>query len=83
MLFGIVIQIIISIIIVFILHQLFVYLQENYSVRKVKDVSLQAEKYKRIIDDLTQQQNVRQAVADDYELMKHDLEMFLPQISQG
>ena len=80
MLFGIVLQIIISIIIVFILHQIFIYLQENYSVRKVKDVSLQAEKYKRIIEDLTKQQIKQATAVDDYELMKQDLEQFLPQI---
>jgi cell division protein FtsL len=74
--FELVTQIILSISIIFLLHQSFIYLRDNYSVRKIKDTTTAAEKYKRIIDDLTQQRRVQ----DDYELLKQDLEQFLPQM---
>ena len=57
---SILLKIIISFIIIFIGHQLFIYLKENYSVKKTKDlVGSQILKYKTILQNI---QNNEQSV---------------------
>ena len=44
----------ISILIVYILHQLWEYIKDSYSTKRTKDlIGIQTEKYKKIIDDLS------------------------------
>lgn len=45
---------VISILVVYILHQLWEYIKDSYSTKRTKDViGIQTEKYKKIIDDLS------------------------------
>lgn len=49
-----VVTIAISILIVYILHQLWEYMKDSYSTKRTKDlIGIQTEKYKKIIDDLS------------------------------
>jgi hypothetical protein len=58
-LFWTVINIIISLLDIYILHHLWTYMKETYTVKKTKDlVNIQINKYKKIIHDL--QENAQQ-----------------------
>ena len=75
--------IIVSLLIIFILHQLWEYMKQKYSVKKTKDlVSSQIQKYKTIIKEL--QTNSSNIIQEPNTIdLKNDLEDFLEELQNG
>ena len=78
---SILINIIISCMIIFIGHQLWIYLQEKYSVKKTKDiVGSQIQKYKTIIEGIQKQKEEVAGSQEFYTDIKEDLENFIHEL---
>jgi len=76
----------ISILIVYILHQLWEYMKDSYSTKRTKDlIGIQTEKYKKIIDDLSHRiHSMKEPVVDlggSISTEDPDLEAFMNKIS--
>ena len=80
-----VVTIAISILIVYILHQLWEYMKDSYSTKRTKDlIGIQTEKYKKIIDDLSHRIHSTEESDKDLVLESNedpDLEAFMNKIS--
>ena len=80
-----IVTIAISILIVYILHQLWEYMKDSYSTKRTKDlIGIQTEKYKKIIDDLSHRIHSTQESDKDLVLESNedpDLEAFMNKIS--
>ena len=77
--------IIISLLIIFIMHQLWDYLKDKYSVKKTKDlVSSQIQKYKTILEEIQSNPPIldKKYEPDSIDL-KNDLEVFLQELQDG
>ena len=77
--------IIISLLIIFIMHQLWDYLKDKYSVKKTKDlVSSQIQKYKTILEEIQTNHSIpnKKEEPDSIDL-KNDLEVFLQELQDG
>lgn len=92
---SILIKIIISFLIIFISHQLWNYLKDNYSTKKTKDlVGYQIQKYKSIMKDIQNveidnnpivssqivEYNLSEYNPPNYQDLKNDLEIYLKDI---
>ena len=77
MLFEFIIQIIISLFIIFILHYLFNYLKNTYSTKKTKDlVGFHIQKYQEILNEMQHQPNIKpiEFISDyDKEIINNEL----------
>ena len=80
-----IVTIAISILIVYILHQLWEYMKDSYSTKRTKDrIGIQTEKYKKIIDDLSHRIHSTEESDKDLVLESNedpDLEAFMNKIS--
>jgi flagellar biosynthesis component FlhA len=77
--FWIFINIIFSTLIIYITHHIWNYLKDTYSTKKTKDlVNTQIDKYKKIIDELQENQSKIPVVSEtDFESMNNDLTDFM------
>uniref|UniRef100_A0A6C0JGQ6 Uncharacterized protein n=1 Tax=viral metagenome TaxID=1070528 RepID=A0A6C0JGQ6_9ZZZZ len=77
--FWISINIVLSILIIYIIHHIWNYLKDTYSTKKTKDlVNTQIDKYKKIIDELQENQTNTQVISkNDFESMDNDLTAFM------
>ena len=74
MLFEFIIQIIISLFIIFILHYLFNYLKNTYSTKKTKDlVGFHIQKYQEILNEMQQQPPIEFISEHDKEIINNEL----------
>jgi len=73
------ITIAISIIIIYLLHQLWEYFKESYSTKRTKNIiGIQTEKYKKIIEDLSHRNSLEGSIEDPND--SADLEAFMNKI---
>lgn len=82
MLISIIVNIIISLIIIIIGHQIWMYLKDNYNVKQKMDlVGSQIYKYKNILNDIQKETTTKSTELveniSDYRDLKNDLEQFL------
>lgn len=82
MLISIIVNIIISLIIIIIGHQIWMYLKDNYNVKQKMDlVGSQIYKYKNILNDIQKETTTKSTESveniSDYRDLKNDLEQFL------
>jgi len=62
-------KIIISIIIIIVGHHLWIYVKDNYSVKKTKDlVGSQIQKYKTILSDIQEAESIKEKEKERFEL---------------
>lgn len=81
----IIINIAISICIIYILQFLWNYLKDNFTTKKTKDlVSVQAEKYKKIVEELQKAKSMNNPFENPQEKqeMENDLSHFLQEMAQ-
>ena len=73
LLFSITIRIVISILIIYGLHQIWEYLKDTYSTKKTKDlVNTQIQKYKKMMNEI--QENNKQGSPTTYENIEINIE---------
>ena len=69
------INIIISLIIIYICHSIWIYVKDTYSTRKTKDlVNTQVSKYKQIIQELQENKSTNQGSPISEEISKTEIE---------
>ena len=78
LLLSILLKIMCSLFIIFIGHQLWNYLKDNYSTKKTNYlVSSQIEKYKNIIQNIQESKESKESNTEFFEGVKNDLEDYL------
>jgi hypothetical protein len=73
---SILLNIVISLIIIIVGHQLLIYLKDNYSIKKTKDlVGYQIQKYKTILNDIQQADELKEKgrIELEKEIMKESV----------
>jgi uncharacterized membrane protein len=84
MVFDIILQICISLLIIFISHSLFQYVTKNYTTKKTKDLAgFQVQKYKEIMEDMQNIAVQKQPKHQHPPIRAPDYQEFIPEETQA
>jgi hypothetical protein len=79
---SILLKIVISFIIIMVGHHLWIYIKDNYSVKKTKDlVGSQIQKYKTILSDIQEAEAIKAKAKETIQIDQSQLVMYQPDSS--